>query len=478
MKIKPKRYAIVNKDIIKWAKEYDGPPFHCLLTDAPYHLTTITKRFGKEGSVPAKHGKDGAFTRLGKGFMGQEWDGNMISFDPAMWHALGEHMHPGAFGMSFGGSRTAHRIAVAIEDAGFIIHPMIYWVYGSGFPKATRIDVQIDKANGIEIKHGKAAVVAGAGDRKDLQEYKPLDGTRLHEPQTDLARAFAGHRYGMQALKPAAEPIIVFQKPYEGKPIDNIVHTGAGALNIESARIGTETIAAHGGGVNVDGRKYGNGKGIPAIEAGANEHQGRWPANFVIDDSVSSHLDAQSGVQKGGFVRNRTAGARPFNNNGKVTGYTTDEVIDELDGGASRYFYNVQTQLDENDPFLYVKKASTRERNAGLDNEPEIRFAQSNQGKAEVKRGNMHQGNSFGVNKVKIVKNDHPTVKPIDLARYLAAMLLPPDVYDNRRILVPFSGVASEMIGCLLAGWDYVEGVEIGKHYCELAEKRIRHWIK
>lgn len=440
-----KRYRIYNDDVMRWAEKYKGEKFHALLTDAPYHLTTITKRFGKNGSAPAKFGKDGAFQRVGKGFMGQEWDGNMISFQPETWAALGEHLYPGAFGITFGGSRTAHRIAVAIEDAGFIIHPMIGWVYGSGFPKATRIDRQIDYHDGS-------------------QNWK-------------------GHRYGLQALKPALEPIIIFQKPYDGRPIDNIVVNGAGALNIDAGRIVRQPNDRFEYGVDGDENQTTGQSGIYGTFKEVSPYNpdpaGRWPANFILDASMANILDAQSGIQKGGFVRNKTAGARPFNNNGKDTGYHTDEVIDELDGGASRYFFQVQTQIELADPFKYSKKASTKERNAGLDDAKDIVYAQSGGAQSKKKQGkDEYLQDSIGLNRINVRKNDHPTVKPIDLNKYLASLLLPPVDYAPRRLLVPFSGVASEMIGALLAGWEYVEGVEIGKHYCELGEKRIRYWLK
>ncbi len=113
-------------------------------------------------------------------------------------------------------------------------------------------------------------------------------------------------------------------------------------------------------------------------------------------------------------------------------------------GGASRFFFNVQTNFDEADPFVYEKKVSQKERNAGMGEE----------------------------------KNIHPTLKSTSLTKYLATLLLPPIEYAPRRLLVPFSGVSSEMIGGLLAGWEYVEGIEMGKEYCEIGEKRITHWVK
>lgn len=157
--------VIVCADIADWAASYDGPPFHALLCDPPYEL----------------------------GFMSKSWDATGVTYQPDTWAALAEHLHPGGFLMAFGGSRTWHRLACAIEDAGLVIHPTIFvWAYGSGFPKATRIE---RNGNG----HGE----------------------------------WAGHRYGLQALKPAAEPIIVAQKPYSGKPVECITATGAGALWVE-----------------------------------------------------------------------------------------------------------------------------------------------------------------------------------------------------------------------------------------------------
>jgi site-specific DNA-methyltransferase (adenine-specific) len=139
------KYKIYNQDVIKWAREYQKGKFHALISDAPYHLTSITKRFGKNGSAPAKFGSDGAFQRASKGFMGTQWDGGDIAFRPDTWSALGEHLFPGAFGMVFSASRNWHRLAVAIEDAGFIIHPTIFlWNYSQGFPKATNIIKQLD----------------------------------------------------------------------------------------------------------------------------------------------------------------------------------------------------------------------------------------------------------------------------------------------------------------------------------------------
>lgn len=431
-------HKINQMDINQWSNEYEGEPFHALLCDAPYHLTTITKRFGGEGSAPAKFGNDGAFQRLGKGFMGQEWDGGDVAFRPETWYGMLKHLHAGGFGMAFGGSRTAHRMACAIEDAGFIIHPSIYWVYGSGFPKATSISRAMDsnslygktdtmskrKADYVNTSGEEIEVVQGnAGFAKDVKKRKRKSGVIA---QTELGKAWAGHRYGLQALKPAAEPIIVFQKPYPKKikPVESMAQTGAGAINIDGSRLPLKngegyTINRYDDGMKPfgegAGHKYtglhtGSGKGKTGEVYGWAETErdgeewrgspnGRWPANLVISDTVSDKFD------------------------------------------SPEFFYNVDTTLENADPFIYNKKVAKKERNAGVGN------------------------------------NDHPTLKAISLTQHLATLLLPPDLYAPRRILVPFSGSGSEMIGALLAGWEYVEGVEMTPHYVDIAEKRISHWV-
>lgn len=105
-----------------------------IVTDPPYGLTSITKRFGKENSAPCQEGKDGSFQRLSRGFMGKEWDGSGIEYNIELWRKALRVLKPGGYLLAFGGTRTYHRIACAIEDAGFEIRDCLSWLYGSGFP--------------------------------------------------------------------------------------------------------------------------------------------------------------------------------------------------------------------------------------------------------------------------------------------------------------------------------------------------------
>jgi site-specific DNA-methyltransferase (adenine-specific) len=361
--------------------------------------------------------------------MGNTWDGGDIAFKTKTWLAFKKVMYPGAFGMAFSGSRSWHRMAIAIERAGFVIHPTIFlWAYGAGLPKATRV--------------------------KD-------------------SPAFEGHRYGLQALKPAVEPIIVFQKPYAGRPLDNIYSTGAGTLNIEAGRVGDAAVKINRW--TDDAHPFGGGAGN---EYESVDSKGRWPANFILDQDTAQALDQQTGELTSGDP----AGVRHAQNQnvyGKVklgkpiTGYGDS-------GGASRFFYNVQADLDAADPVLYYGKATAAEREAGLESMEKRAFMQSGGGQSALSRGETEYMSTgrIGLNKVKQVANPHPTVKRLDLCRHLAALLLPPGIYAPRRLFVPFAGVASECIGGHLAGWDEVDGVESDTEngYIEVAEKRIKYW--
>jgi DNA modification methylase/transcriptional regulator with XRE-family HTH domain len=120
------------------------------VTDPPYHLTSIVKRFGKPNSAECQHGTDGAYARASKGFMGKQWDGGDIAFRPEFWAEVLRVLKPGAHLLAFSGTRTYHRMACAIEDAGFEIRDQIGWCYGSGFPKSHDVAKNLDKAGGVD----------------------------------------------------------------------------------------------------------------------------------------------------------------------------------------------------------------------------------------------------------------------------------------------------------------------------------------
>ncbi len=438
---------IINADAIQWAKDYDGELFHALVTDPPYHLATITKRFGKEDSAPAKYGTDGVYQRSSAGFMNKLWDSD-IAFQKETWEAFYNILFPGAFGMAFGGSRTAHRMAVAIEDAGFWIHPQMSWNFGSGFPKATRVK----------------------RDGEDVPEFE-------------------GHRYGLQALKPAAEPIIVFQKPYEGRPIDSITETGAGALNIEQSRIGgkngrwaSNLCLTHSAQCQMIGYRDSDSYQINRFTDGAKPfgdgagHEfeseevegGRVPVWECQEGCPVLALDRQSGhsTSKRSIV---TSTPGQVYGGGKGLPSHTAEYGQNDSGGASRFFHQSHWAIENADPFVYQAKVSVSERNAGLNGFPLGEPPGS-------KRSKPAEGRQRPLGKPRA--NIHPTLKPIALIEHLATLLLPPKEYAPRRIVIPFCGVASEVIGCWRAGWEEIIGIELEAEYTEIGRARLEYWKK
>lgn len=418
-------WTITTADILEWAASYTGEKFHALISDPPYNLESIKKRFGTRDAAPAKYGNDGSFSRLSKGFMNQTWDTD-VAFHSETWEAISAHLLPGAFGMVFSSTRTYHRLAVALEDAGLILHPSIFlWAFGSGFPKATNISKQIDKGLGLSgIVDGKLPYPGSTNKRISMGDGWQEEPDNIL-PESELAKVWYGHRYGLQALKPAVEPIIVFQKPYQGRPIENIKETGAGTLNIDGTRIPSEPYPINTWDDNA--HPFGNGTGN---EYTTRESTGRWPSNFILDSETAKLLDQQ--------------------------------------GDYSRFFYTVENQLDEAEQVFYCGKASSKEKNFGLDDLKDV----------VVSDGRVKEIDNAYQRGQTIRKNFHPTVKPIKLIQYLSTLLLPPDKYNPRRILIPFSGSGSEMIGALQAGWEEVLGVELKDEYAQLATGRLNAWLK
>lgn len=454
---------IINGDVMEFCREYHGNEFHALLCDPPYNLTSITKRFGAGEPEHTKTAKDtrGRRTphaRQAKGFMNSVWDTD-IAFHSDTWKSLAALLYPGAFIVAFSGSRGWHRQAIAMEDAGLIMHPTIMlWAFGNGFPKSTKV--------------------------KDAR--------------------FEGYGYGMQALKPAVEPILVFQKPYKGRPQDNIIRTGAGAINLDGGRIAVN--------LDVDDPRLGgqgswktNGLGKRGIyrafggEEIKSHPAGRLPSNLILQHLPECIcLGTEKRRKAGGDIPNITIDRRlvyqprkqreQWRVHGDEDGNETVEKwecapdcpvlsMENQSDVATRFFFKSNWQYEESDPYLtvdagqYIPKASTAEREAGLIGKlPCVDCGEMD--------SETHPDPTDPDRLLVCRRNVHPTIKAINLTRYLATLLLPPEDYAPRRLLVPFSGAGSEVIGAELAGWDDVTGIEMGEEYVNLANLRIEHWQK
>lgn len=218
-------------------------------TDPPYALVSIAKRFGAEDAAPAKAGKTGAYARASAGFMGQKWDTGDTAFDPEFWREVYRVLKPGAFVVAFGGTRTYHRLACAIEDAGFEIRDMVSWLYGSGFPKSHNLP--------------PLSVIA-------------------------TGQTFDGHG---SALKPACEPCVLARKPLDGTVLQNVLKWGTGTLWIDGCRVHCDdaqgfeyTVERWKPGATLD-REGGTWKQEGGDLLVAKTPVGRWPANVIHDGS-------------------------------------------------------------------------------------------------------------------------------------------------------------------------------------------------
>lgn len=470
---------IINDDIINWCKRYKGPPFMAMLCDPPYELE----------------------------FMGRRWDNTGISFRPETWDALKEHLYPGAWCMAFASTRGWHRMAVAIEDAGFVIQPtignliipmLLGYAFGSGFPKATRVDVQIDRAAGAERpivgkkKHQPKFAAKDFNYRQKDNGFNSRDRETfdLTAPATELAAAWEGHRYGGQTMKPAFEPVIVFQKPYEAdRPVEDMMATGAGALWIDGARIVMRPGDQKGEFGPHKPEHLGNEttKGVYGSafrRADADNSIGRWPANLIlthtpdcgercIEDCPVQHFGEQSGYSQS--KRSQRGTVEIFDElykRGRIWHGESTERGHNDEGTAARFFYQadwsyeIAERLACVDPVFYCAKAASAERDAGLDAFPPVVI---DDGREKSIDNAYQRGETTR-------RNPHPTLKAIRLTQHLATLLLPPVLYAPRRILIPFAGVGSEYIGAMKAGWEEIIGVELTAEYTPYAEARIAYW--
>jgi site-specific DNA-methyltransferase (adenine-specific) len=366
--------------------QLEGNSLDACVTDPPYHLTSIVKRFGATSEADdtitsdrVRRRADGYARLVAGGFMGKIWDGGDIAFDPETWRAVFRVLKPGAHLLAMGGTRTYHRLACAIEDAGFEIRDCIQWLYGSGFPKSHDVSKGIDRAAGVEREiigdHPSPAsklIWGNPGVDNWRDNYNPSQA-KITAPTTAAACQWEG--WGT-ALKPACEMIVLARKPLsEGTVAANVLRWGTGAINVDGCRVGVRerpkvTDPKHNGHEhNCYGAPSGGGKLLP---------DARWPANVIHDGSeevVAAFPETTSG-ESGGTVKVGLRGNVFIGNTSTREGDT---------GSAARFFYQAKADQDDR------------------------------------------------------IGSRHPTIKPLDLMQYLVRLITPP----KGTCLDPFAGTGT-----------------------------------
>jgi len=405
------------------------------------------------------------------GFMGKSWDNTGIANNSEMWAECLRVLKPGGHLLSFGGTRTYHRMAVAIEDAGFEIRDMINWCYGSGFPKSLNIGKAVDKLQGNERKIIGYKEPFGREGRntKPTANYNAGVGGNYTENTKDLRPIYDScnewEGWGT-ALKPAHEPIVLARKPLSEKTIAlNVLKWGTGGINIDESRVGIDGGETHTGGFRGNNGIYGTSKEVKTDKT----PQGRFPANLIHDNSEEVRECFPDTNSKG---HNPAMGkANPFggdNNNPQEESYFNDS------GNASRFFKSI----------VYIPKASKSERNMGCE---ELEEKQMNVTETNARTWNDRCktcGKKFVGSddtichcppELKITdktvytqKNNHPTVKPVALMEYLIKMVTP----KGGIVLDPFMGSGTTGIACRKLNYGFI-GIELEPDYITIAKARI-----
>jgi site-specific DNA-methyltransferase (adenine-specific) len=346
------------------------------------------------------------------GFMGKKWDSTGIAYSVELWAECLRVLKPGGHLLAFSGSRTYHRMAVAIEDAGFEIRDQIMWVYGSGFPKSLDVAKAINKAAGVEYE---AKPASGVGFMNDTDDGYNTTLNQLVQVGESTVEAQEWKGWGT-ALKPAHEPIVMARKPIGEKTVaKNVLRYGTGAINVDVCRIPSndgfekawdKPVITNIGAVPQNyGIGIGDGVSHTVDISGNKPNGGRWPANFIHDGLYED------------WAR-----------------------------------------------FFYCAKAGKAERNAGLEELPIQRRA-GLQGSDNDKEVLDPISERFRTDPS---ANFHPTVKPIALMRYLVRLVTPP----NGTVLDPFAGSGTTLVAAVLENFNSV-GMEMTADYMPIIKGRV-----
>ncbi len=468
-------YTIVNKNNIEYLKTQPDDCFDSIVTDPPYGIE----------------------------FLAKDWDSNTGALET--WQECLRTLKPGGYLLAFSAARTYHQLATNIEQAGFEIRDQIMWIYASGFPKAQDIGKAIQKRQGVKETKPQDGMNAfgsgGANIRMNPSIEKEYTDKKADIiPTSPEAQQWAGWK---TALKPAHEPIVMARKPFKGSAIDNVLKHGVGALNIDDSRVAYEGVkdqkSANGFDTKYDAldrsggptfqkdKPSGGANGFSRLEFGERE-----PAKFK--DQYSEYSFGAPGT-----------GAKQDNLPPK---FHPDE--------KGRFPSNVLGEIPDYQKYFYCPKVSRKERHCGFEQDPITteqmvaemggkitgnnriwtpdlgefyihglkheyeKWCKKNKDPlAHIETGNNFgdalkgDGEMWGKHQSKNVGNNHPTVKPVALMKYLIKLVTPP----NSRVLDPFCGSGSTGMAAVELGHEFV-GCDLDPNYVDISNRRIAGWLK
>jgi len=451
---------LINGDCIKEMQALidDNVQVDSIVTDPPYGIHFMGKNWDS-----FKMRKRGGRGEIGAGMRMTTHEEN-INFQNWCneWASLClKLLKPGGYILAFSSARTYHHLACGVESAGFQVRDQIMWLYGSGFPKSLNIGKAIDKKLGNKrTSLGKYKTPDGGQELSTYNNWKDGEGQERRIPE--VTKGNSEYEGWGTALKPAHEPIVMARKPVEETVAENVLKHGTGAINIDGCRISTEDkTQRENRGVEWGARndKSGNESNV----YGSTE--GRFPANVMHDGSeeVMQGFPDSKGCQP----HTITSNIEKHEGWGTITQKSGEMVGYEDDGSAARFFY--------------CPKVSRKERNRGLDNAADAHksvggnYSQSPVCETCDKTLNGTNDHTKCSGKVyyrkmqsEITKNNHPTVKPLELMKYLCRLVTP----KGGTVLDPFMGSGSTGMAAKDEGFEFI-GIEREKDYFEIAESRI-----
>ena len=467
------------KDSLEYLKQFNDYEFDINYSDPPYALgSEVIIR--ADGKVDYKKAND---------FM-NKWEMPTGTYWEQWFKEAYRTLKHGGYCIMFGMDRQLLLFKYYANLAGFEEQQSLYWYFISNFPKATDLSKMIDKNAGAEreIIGTKKGVGSNKTDSMknglgESQEFaSEYDNTK---PSTDLAKKYEGYKYSISPLKQTNETILIFRKPYKSGSClhDTLAFENGdnecrcGALNINGNRVGTEIM---GGGTMPDLRDVGKMSkesiGIDKLSFGQNtrpaerkdyeETTGRYPSQTFCDSNTAEVLDKQSGILKSGDRKPDEVNNDEclFGFGGKANGFSKGSI-----GGCSKILHKCNYEQEDYDIYNYQPKVSKSERNAGCDNLPikeRVFNGTSESSSKDIK--DVESRFTTGP-----TSNNHPTLKPIALNEKILKLFKTP---NDDKIVYPFAGSGSEVIGGLKAGFTNWVGCEINPDYVEIAKARIDYW--